>query len=377
MLPTMSNVTEEPVAAASEASNSTQESVVAAQPEVTPQVTEQNTEQVSAPQATETQATENTQEQAATENTQQTEEKPAEKKPLTFEDIQKRIRGEEPEPQKPVAKPNLPKQRDMTGIAPEHHKLFRNMSGEAFDLAKEKYIQAQSLQAELENLKKNPQIKPVQVFDHPEGFVLSEDYRAQNYRTTIATEINSHYQTQLAKAMRGEKWNAGDVDPKTGKFVVDKTELEPTPENIAQLTGFVTQTSMQALTEQQKLSQVGQQYQQGYQSDVGKIEAAIESYYKPLTDPKHPTAKLQEETIKLVPERFRNHPMTKLFVLTLAENARINGESKAIRAELATLKANKVDASKAQPTKSAFVNGGSGKAPMTFEQIQKMIADRS
>lgn len=348
-------VTPEPTNTASEASNNNP-------PAETP---------VETP-ATETAAPEDTTQ--AAENTDQTSEPVAAKKPLSYEDIQKRIRGEEPTPaEKPVAKPQ-PKARDMTGIAPEHHKLFRNMSGEAFDLAKERYIQAESLRAEVETLKKTPQIKPVNVYDHPEGYTLSEDYRNQNYRTTVAAEINNHYQVQLAKAMRGEKWNTGDVDPKTGKFVVDKTEMDPTPENIAQLTGFVTQTSMQALAEQQKLAQVGQQYQQAYQDDVGKIEAAIEQYYKPLTDPKHPTAKLQEQTLGLVPERFRGHPMTKLFVLTLAENARINGESKALKQKLAALESNKVDAGKAQPTKQNFVNGnGGGKAPLSYSEIQRLM----
>jgi hypothetical protein len=382
MLPETNNTlgaTEIPVAdnTSSEASQETVVPEITTSSEATPNTgdTQQNAEP--AP-ITEAAAPENTQQEAA--NTDQAAEpgeaKSEVKKPLTYEEIKKQLRGEEPEVvAKPPVKPQ-PKARDMTGIAPEHHKLFRNMSGEAFDLAKEKYIKATALEQEVESLKKTPQIKPVNVYDHPEGYVLSEDYRNQNYRTTVSTEINTHYQTQLAKAMRGEKWRDGDIDPKTGKFVVSQTEQEPTPESIAQLTGFVTQTSMQALAEQQKLAQVGQQYQQAYQQDVGQIEAAIEQYYKPLTDPKHPTAKLQEQAKSLIPERFRNHPMSKLFILTLAENARINGESKALKQEMATLKANRVDAGKAQPTKPNFVSAPATKPTLTYSQMKEMLANK-
>jgi hypothetical protein len=296
-------------------------------------------------------------------------------KTVKFSDFQK-LNGEVGTQQPPPAKPQkFPAgARDYSGIAEEHKKLFKGMGNAEFNFAKQKYIENAELQKQIAELKAKPQQQTVQVYDHPEGYMLTPEYKTQSARSQVATNVKRHYMTQLAKAQRGERWTNVELDGQ-GNLKQVNEEQEPTPENIVQLTEWVTTLTQQEWDEKQKLNQLVQGSQTGYKSAVSKIDEAIQQYYKPLLDlkPEDPLKKLQDNATNLVPEQFRGHPMTKLFVLTLAENARINGQFKALQQELATLKQNKVDATKAQPTKAQFVSGkGGAKAPISFSRLKEL-----
>lgn len=302
----------------------------------------------------------------------------AEKPTIKFSDFDKITNPNAPtiEPVKPepVKKSNA---RDYSGIAEADLPGFKEMGNRGFQLARTQYLENQQLKKDLAEAKTKTTPQQVQVFDHPEGYTLTPEFKQQSVRNNLATQIQRHYMTQLARAQQGHKWQDCDIDPKTGALLVSKEDQEPSPEHIAALTMFVQQSTQTAYVEQQKLNELGSKLQGGYQQAVSAVESAIQQYYKPLLDPKHPTAELQKKTMELVPAEFKAHPMSKLFVLTLAENARINGENKKMLAELATLKANKVDASKAQPTKASFVTGASnGKAPIKYSEMQALLAGR-
>lgn len=263
--------------------------------------------------------------------------------------------------------------RDYSGIPEEHHKLFKGMGNVEFDFAKKNYLENLELKKkvqEVEVTKGQPQ-KEI-IYDHPEAYVLSKEYKEQSTRTNLASQIKTHYMRELAKAQQGLKWRDCDIDPKTGQLIYGE-ERVATPEDIASLTSFVQDATQQAYNEQQKLQQVKQSFGNQYQQSVATVEDAIQKYYKPLLDPKHPTAPLQQQAMELVPEQFRGHPMTKLFVLTLAENARLNGLNKKYESEKKLQEANKADAAKAQPTKTQLGSGGgqNGQATVKLSDFAK------
>jgi hypothetical protein len=265
------------------------------------------------------------------------------------------------------------KSRDMTGIDEAHHNLFRNMSGEAFDLAKEKYLENKRLKEEVESFKKAP--KPTSVIGHERAYTLDPKYTELVSNVQGADIVQRHWQTQLAKIRRGEKWQDLDID-KNGKFIISELKDSTAEDESNVITWLEEATGQKRRTVSEYQEFIGG-YEKSFKSDLEVLNNGIKQFFPDAEKPE--MKKMEQEVInKFIPLSFRDHPVTRLWAHTVYEIAKRDKEIAELKKNGGRAAAIAKTAADAPPTKKAMGAGASNGSSngITFDAFNKVLQQR-
>lgn len=265
---------------------------------------------------------------------------------------------------KPAAAPKTPRDYSIFPEADRPH--YQRMSNEAFAIATNLYKENQQLK---EATAKAPKAQPF--YGHPKAYQLSDDYQQKTQLATTAQAIEEHWETQLAKVRRGEKWQDLDQDA-SGAYILSQPK-EPTTEAEIAIGKHLKLTSKQAAKLTADLESFQADYGKTYQQDVQVIDGAKAKFFPGYENPNHVTRKFQDAILNALPASFRDHPVSQLLAMTGGQNSLLVEEVKRLNAELAKFKGTAADASKAPPTKAAFKPGAKPKGVLgvTMEDFRR------
>ena len=133
----------------------------------------------------------------------------AEEAPST-EEVPTNEKPEEVTPVVPSRTPSHKRQvtpRDYSDIDEADKVLFRDMSNDAFNKLKPLYLENKKLKPELEAVKKlvaQQSNIPANVYEHPDGYILTPQYRKAASDVNDAQLIFNHWQSQLQAIEEGK-----------------------------------------------------------------------------------------------------------------------------------------------------------------------------
>lgn len=256
------------------------------------------------------------------------------------------VEVKEPEP----AKVKVP--RDYTGIDDSHKPMFEKMGNEAFKLAKEKYIEAKTLKAENETLKKQP--KGASVYGHERAYVLTPEHDALVTNVQKAEFVQKHWAVQAARIKRGEPFEDLNEDAQ-GRFVKSPPR-EATADDEANVAEWLEMATQQKLEQKSKYQAFVGSYAQNYKGDLERLNTGIAQFFPESTKPE---LKKMEETVinKWIPPSFREHPVARLWAHTVYELAKAQEKIKALEKTNGKQEIIKKQAKDAPPTKAAMGAG--------------------
>ena len=300
-------------------------------------------------------------------------------KTVSFSDFKNPNKIDEPieEPVKeetPEVKP-LPPTRDYSEIAQEDVEYFKKMGNATFARMKPIYLEHRKHQEivsakeqELTVLKSNA--LPTDYFSHPNGYLLDPSYGKLAQSEYLAREIANHWKQQLINVRTGKDWQDLKYDE---KGQLSKTEAKPaSPEDEADILQQVTGTQMQWGKLQQDLQMHTQSFHKKHKEDVAFIDSVAKQYFPDYEKPDHPTAKIQQEILRGLPESFRNSPVSKLLKYSGAANALMKVQLRQMEDENKKLKGIKKDQQNAPPPSKSFLPGSTDVSPrVTFSDFQK------
>lgn len=244
--------------------------------------------------------------------------------------------------------------RDYTGIDDSHKPMFEKMGNEAFKLAKEKYIEAKTLKAENETLKKQP--KGASVYGHERAYVLTPEHDALVTNVQKAEFVQKHWAVQAARIKRGEPFEDLNEDAQ-GRFVKSPPR-EATADDEANVAEWLEMATQQKLEQKSKYQAFVGSYAQNYKGDLERLNTGIAQFFPESTKPE---LKKMEETVinKWIPPSFREHPVARLWAHTVYELAKAQEKIKALEKTNGKQEIIKKQAKDAPPTKAAM-GAGSG-----------------
>lgn len=127
-----------------------------------------------------------------------------------------------------------PQGRDYSGLDDNEKAIFQKMGNQSYNFLRPIYDKYKSQEAllkqkddELTQLKtktadgQQQQQLPASYYEHPDAFILSQDFQALNNERNIATAIESHWEKQLELVEDGKDWQNLDFD-KDGKLVLSE-----------------------------------------------------------------------------------------------------------------------------------------------------------
>lgn len=153
--------------------------------------------------------------------------------------------------------------RDYSGIEDSDKPLFEKMGNETFAAMKKTYLEAREIKQKLAEIEKQP--KGTSVYGHPRSYVLTKEHDELVTNVQAATTVEKHWQTQLARIRRGEKWV--DMDIKDGKFVFSEPK-DATAEDEANVTSWLTDASTQRIDITKQYKDYVSGYETSYKNDL-------------------------------------------------------------------------------------------------------------
>lgn len=268
--------------------------------------------------------------------------------------------------------------RILDDIDESDRPLFKSMSNEAFNKLKPVYLERKQLKAneaillkQIEDSKKTN--LPASWTSHPQAFKLAPEYTQLETNVDAATEVVRHWALQNARIRRGEQWQDATGFDKEGNLIV--SEAKDSDANAeASVGAMLTFAQEQLFDAKKKLGGFVDSFSGKYKEDASIIDEAYKKYFPGYDAPNHATRKIQDQVMSLIPPSFRDVPITKLFLATVANNAILEGKLKAALKEIESLKGVKTD-SNAGPKKGEFVNGNvSDKRVVNFDDFEKRKA---
>tara|TARA_R110000751_G_scaffold232141_1_gene333295 strand:+ start:17 stop:1114 length:1098 start_codon:yes stop_codon:yes gene_type:complete len=214
---------------------------------------------------------------------------------------------------------NIPTARDYSKYSEEDAKYLKQMSNEAFEHFSKKSSENVDLQKKLEDTSGQ------QTADHPDAYVLSDEYKDSYANLTKAQQEQQHWRSQLIKIRNGEAWSSIQGYDDKGSMVLNKETYKPTQ----QAEVDVEMALQEAVTLNRKFSDnmenVSKTFKGNYNEAVTLLETEQRSNFSWLTDEKVANEEIVLPNIgttsikavkksfeKAIPKTFRNHPLAEL-----------------------------------------------------------------
>lgn len=262
----------------------------------------------------------------------------------------------------------LPEKRDYSGLEKDEIELFQRMRNDAFAKLKPVFLEHKKLKQEIVDSQKklNEELTksktnglPDSYYEHPEAFLLSQEYKDLSGITREAESIKNHWRLQEISIKRNGKFQDLDRN-KNGQLVLGELK-DATPEDELQVSNYADAAREQYLKQSNKLENLTSGFKGKHDADIKVLKGYEEQYFKGFDDENHPTKELQKAIIDNMPPSFRGSPVTKLLGKVGAANGLLVAENKTLKAEIAKLKGIKQDAEAAPPTKEKLVAGKESK----------------
>lgn len=214
---------------------------------------------------------------------------------------------------------NIPGARDYSKYSEDDAKYLKQMSNEAFEHFSKKSDENVELQKKLEDTSGQ------QTADHPDAYVLSDEYKESYANLAKAQQEQQHWRSQLIKIRNGETWSSIQGYDDKGSMVFNKESYKPTQQ--AEID--VEMALQEAVTLNRKFSDnmenVSKTFKGNYNEAVTLLESEQKSNFAWLTDEKVANAEIVLPNIgttsikavknsfeKAIPKTFRNHPLAEL-----------------------------------------------------------------
>tara|TARA_R110002167_G_scaffold111718_2_gene283709 strand:+ start:658 stop:1764 length:1107 start_codon:yes stop_codon:yes gene_type:complete len=214
---------------------------------------------------------------------------------------------------------NIPGARDYSKYSEEDAKYLKQMSNEAFEHFSKKSNENVELQKKLEDTSAQ------QTADHPDAYILSDEYKESYTNLTKAQQEQQHWRSQLIKIRNGESWSSIQGYDNKGSMVLSKDPYKPTQQ--AEID--VEMALQEAVTLNRKFSDnmenVSKAFKGNYNEAVTLLESEQKSNFAWLTDDKVANEEIVLPNIgttsikavknsfeKAIPKTFRNHPLAEL-----------------------------------------------------------------
>lgn len=284
-----------------------------------------------------------------------------------------------------IIQPNikLPEKRDFTGLEKEEVELFRRMGNEAFAKLKPVFLEHKKLKAEAADYKQKLEQAesksktnglPDSYYEHPEAFLLSQEYKDLSGVAREAESIKNHWRLQEISIKRNGKFQELERN-KNGQLVLGEVK-DATPEDELQVSNYADAAREQYLKQANKLDILTVGFKGKREADLKTLKAYEEQYFKDFDDEKHPTQTLQKAIISNLPPSFRESPIAKTLGKVGAANGLLFAENQTLKAEISKLKGIKQDSEAAPPTKEKLVAGKESKIKVgvisSFSDFQRI-----
>ena len=214
---------------------------------------------------------------------------------------------------------NIPSARDYSKYSEEDTKYLKQMSNEAFEHFSKKSNENVELQKKLEESSEQ------QTADHPDAYVLSDEYKESYANLTKAQQEQQHWRDQLIKIRNGESWSSIQGYDDKGSMVLNKEAYKPTQQ--AEID--VEMALQEAVTLNRKFSDkmqnVSKTFKGNYDEAITLLESEQKANFAWLTDDKVANAEIVLPNVgttsikavknsfeKAIPKTFRNHPLAEL-----------------------------------------------------------------
>lgn len=214
---------------------------------------------------------------------------------------------------------NIPAARDYSKYSEDDAKYLKQMSNEAFEHFSKKSDENVELQKKLEDTSAQ------QTADHPDAYILSDEYKESYANLTKAQQEQQHWRSQLIKIRNGETWSSIQGYDEKGSMVLSKDPYKPTQQ--AEID--VEMALQEAVTLNRKFSDnmenVSKAFKGNYNEAVTLLESEQKSNFAWLTDEKIANEEIVLPNIgttsikavknsfeKAIPKTFRSHPLAEL-----------------------------------------------------------------
>lgn len=292
---------------------------------------------------------------------------------------------EEQQPQTPQSEEKAEKcgrpARKLDGLDDAEKKLFRAMSGEAYDRFYPLYLKIkeaggeEKLFEQLKNHQKSlDEHKNARFYDHPEAYTLSEDYAKQNQMVGMIRRVATHWEDQLSNLEEGKAVTL--LIPKEGggltygeAFVPDETQRGRLR---AQILAQMQETRMDLGQAETELKSLSKSYKQRYTDYEGRINTEYNKVFGKVLDKLKPEI---EKELQRWPDFDRNNPKTRLAATAIAYARAVTSMLGAKKQQAAVESAKNAASASAGPTKESLqVNTpASNKAAPKEADIMKQL----
>ena len=106
----------------------------------------------------------------------------------------------------------------------EDAKYLKQMSNEAFEHFAKKTEETSALQQKLDSTSDKERVTA----DHPDSYILSEDYKEIYGKLSQAQQEQQHWRSQLLKIRNGDAWQNVEGYNDKGQLVMQKESFKPT-----------------------------------------------------------------------------------------------------------------------------------------------------
>lgn len=226
-------------------------------------------------------------------------------------------------------------QRDYSIFNEEEQKLFKGTSNEVYEYLKSTLPKLRELEKHYKELEEKQQqqqqqqqvntaIKqPTTIYDHPESYVLSDEYRNNAYKAQLYDFEERHWTEQLQR-LRSSENKLVDLIGYDEKGNPKFAEIEIKPEMVSKAEVQLIKNIQSATSAKQNaindLNKYAETHKKTYSDSVSSIKE-LENKFLSMYNEKSHRAKDIQTFVNNIPPTFRNDPllspMSKMYAMIL------------------------------------------------------------
>jgi len=213
------------------------------------------------------------------------------------------------------------KARDYSRFSTEDAKYLKQMSNEAFEHFAKRTEETAALQQKLDSTSDKERITA----DHPDSYILSEDYQEIYGKLLQAQQEQQHWRSQLLKIRNGDAWQNIEGYNDKGQLVMQKNSFKPTQQAEIDVEMALQEAVGLGRKFTDDLNGVSDTHKSSYNDAVTLLEREQNANFAWLTDEKVAKEKivvpntgattiqeLKDGFTEALPKTFRKHPMAEL-----------------------------------------------------------------
>ena len=249
-----------------------------------------------------------------------------------------------------LGKLKTPKGRDYSKFSEEDAKYLKQMSNEAFEHFSKLSEKSNKLQEEIEAVKQQA-AKEVTTADHPDAYILSDEYKDTYANMSKAQQEQQHWRAQLIKIRNGENWQNIEGYNDAGQLVIGKDAFKPTQQSEIDVEMAMQEAAGLSRKFNSDLDNVSKSYKKNYEDAVTLLDREQKANFAWTTDdavakqelvlPNVGSTTIQQIKTTFsnaLPKTFQKHPLAELasnlFVTLQLQAAHADSEKAAVKEEV-------------------------------------------